>query len=75
GVRILGEDAGTLTHVHLRDLDVHDVNGSLTVGRDQGKCNAGILVDVVGSTTPTKFDDLLIEGCYVYSCQRSGIKI
>jgi hypothetical protein len=75
GVRILGEDAGTLSHIHLLDLEVHDVNGSLTTGRDQAKCNAGILLDVEGNTTPTSFDDVLIEDCSVYACQRSGIKL
>jgi hypothetical protein len=75
GVRVLGEDAGTLDHVHLLHLDVHDVNGSITDGRDQGKCNAGILFDVEGSTTPTLFNDVLIEGCSVYACERSGIKL
>jgi len=75
GIRVLGEDAGTLRHIYLRDLDVHDVNGSITVGRDQGKCNAGILFDVEGTTAPTSFDDVLIEGCNVHDCERSGIKL
>jgi len=75
GVRVLGQDVGTLHHIHLVNLEVHDVNGSLTVGRDQGKCNAGILFDVEAGSTPTHFDDLLIEGCYVHDCERSGIKL
>jgi len=75
GVRILGVDAGTLDHIYLKDLEVHDVNGSITVGRDGGKCNAGILFDVEGSSVPTNFNDILIEDCYVHDCQRSGIKL
>ncbi|NIM49680.1 MAG: hypothetical protein GTO22_10620, partial [Gemmatimonadales bacterium] len=71
---ILGEDGGKLTHVHLRDLDVHDVNGALHEGRDAGKCNAGILFDVIGDSEPTRFDDVLVEGCRVHTCDRSGIK-
>jgi hypothetical protein len=74
GVRVLGEDAGVLSHVHLRDLDVHDVNGHLLEGRDEGKCNAGILFDVLGRETPTWFDDVLIEQCQVHTCDRGGIK-
>ncbi len=74
GVRVLGEDAGTLDHIHLRNLDIHDVNGDMTTGRDGGKCNAGILVDVVGSTTPTRFNDVLIEGCFVHDLERTAIK-
>ena len=75
GVRVLGEDAGVLHHVYLRDLKVHDVNGSITNGRDQGKCNAGILFDVEGGSTPTHFNDVLIQGCYIHDCERSGIKL
>jgi len=74
GVRILGETGGRLSHIHLRSLDVHDVNGHNTDGRDAGKCNAGILFDVTGRERRTWFDDVVIEGCYVHQCDRSGIK-
>lgn len=74
GVRILGENAGALNHIYLRDLDVHDVNGHNTDGRDSGKCNAGILFDVMGLETRTWFDDVLVEGCCVHQCDRSAIK-
>jgi hypothetical protein len=74
GVRVLGENAGVLSHVHLRGLDVHDVNGANLDGRDGGKCNAGILFDVIGSDVRTNFHDVLIEGCHVHGCDRSGIK-
>jgi PKD repeat protein len=74
GVLLLGEDYGAINHIHLTDLDVHDVNGSDTEGRDQGKCNAGILVDILGTTVDTYFNDVLIEGCYVHDLDRTGIK-
>jgi PKD repeat protein len=75
GVRVLGEDVGTLNHIHLLDLEVHDVNGHMTIGGDKGKCNAGILVEVVGEATPSKFNDVLIEGCYVHDVSRTAIKM
>jgi len=75
GIAVLAEDAGTLNHVHVKDCVVHDVNGARLVGGDKGKCNAGILVDVYGDSVLTHFDDVLIEGCYVYSCDMSGIKV
>jgi PKD repeat protein len=75
GVRILGEEVGTLHHIHLLNLDVHDVNGDMTTGRDKGKCNAGILIDVVGASTPTKFDDVLVEGCSIHDLSRTALKI
>jgi len=74
GVRILGENAGTLSHVHLHGLEVHDVNGANLEGRDGGKCNAGILFDVIGHEVRTSFDGVLIQTCHVHDCDRSGIK-
>ena len=74
GVRILGEEAGTLQDIHLRGLDVHDVNGHNIEGRDTGKCNAGILFDVIGREVPTSFDDVLIDGCSVHEVDRTAIK-
>jgi hypothetical protein len=74
GVRVLGENVGALDHVHLRGLEVHDVNGANKEGRDGGKCNAGILFDVIGSSVRTHFNDVLIEGCHVRRCDRTGIK-
>jgi hypothetical protein len=74
GVRVLGENAGLLQHIHLRNLDVHDVNGHNTDGRDAGKCNAGILFDVIGRDVRTSFDDVVIEGCSVHEVDRTAIK-
>ena len=74
GVRILGTEVGQLNHIYLKTLNVHDVNGSITTGRNGGKCNAGILLDVEGTTTRTWFNDVLIEGCFVHYCDRGGIK-
>jgi len=74
GVRVLGERGGVLNHIHLRSLDVHGVNGDCHRGRDKGKCNAGILFDVIGDEVRTRFHDVLIEGCRLHGCDRSGIK-
>jgi hypothetical protein len=74
GVRILGEDAGTLDHIYVRWLWVHHVNGSLTEGEDHGDCNAGILFDVEGVSVPTNFNDVLIERCTVQDIDKTGIK-
>ncbi len=75
GVHVLAEDVGTVNHIYLLNLDVHDVNGHMTTGGDKGKCNGGILVDVVGAVTPTNYNDVLIDGCYVYDVSRTAIKI
>jgi hypothetical protein len=74
GVLVLGEDYGLLHHVYLRNLSVHDVNGAFDSGRDGGKCNGGIVFDVQGSAVRTRFHDVLIEGCSLRNCDRTGIK-
>jgi PKD repeat protein len=74
GVRVVAVDANTvLNHIHLKNLDIHDVNGSFTDGRDKGKTNAGILIDTQGPSR-CRFNDVLIEGCYIYACDRGAIK-
>jgi hypothetical protein len=72
GVRVLGQDGGMLDHVYLRDLDVHDVNGDLSE-LGYGEPTGGIVFDVLLGSVTTKFNDVLVEGCYVYDCDRSGI--
>ena len=68
GVRIVTEGFGTMRHIHLRDLFVHDVNGDLR--KEQEGC--GILFESRGRN-PSRFDDLLIENCRVVCTDRNGI--
>ncbi|WP_217594048.1 right-handed parallel beta-helix repeat-containing protein [Cohnella sp. GbtcB17] len=70
GVYVVGEDAGTLHAIHLRNLYVHRVKGDNT--KDAGG-SAGILVEVKGTTTETSFDDVVIENNRVSSVDRTGI--
>ncbi len=70
GMRVLASDFGTVHHIHLVDLEVHDVTGD-----SNDKDTGGILFDIVGTATATKFDDLLIDGCYVHHVTRTGISI
>ncbi|UCC69725.1 MAG: hypothetical protein JSV79_07495, partial [Armatimonadota bacterium] len=76
GVYVVGHEytPGVLNHIHLKDLVVHDVNGHDTDGRNLGKCNGGIIFDVWGCPISVRFNDVLVEGCYVYHVDRSGIK-
>jgi hypothetical protein len=66
GVRILSEGSGTMHHIHLNNLEVHDVNGDLHK-RTEG---CGIFFESKGSSC---FDDLLIEDCHVVRTDRNGI--
>ncbi|MFI6322845.1 right-handed parallel beta-helix repeat-containing protein [Nonomuraea sp. NPDC050556] len=70
GVRISAKDAGTLRHLVLEGVDVHDVSGDDSKDVDG---SAGITAWVEGGTVPTVFDDLRITGNTVTHADRSGI--
>jgi hypothetical protein len=71
GVRVRAWDFGTMRHIHLRNLFVHDVNGSL-IKKDQGEGH-GIVWENGGRRKPSRFDHLLIEGCRLLRTDRNGI--
>ncbi len=68
GVKVLANNFGTMNHIHLKNLYVHDVNGSL----DKGTEGCGIYFECKGAM-PSRFDDLLIEDCHVVRTDRNGI--
>ncbi len=69
-VWIEAQDIGTARHIHLQNLDIHDVNGQTQV---QDLESGGIIVRVTGSATPTKFDDVLIENNTFADVDSTGI--
>jgi len=69
GVRVRLEDFGTAHHIHLRDLFIHDVRGSVV--KSEG--GSGIHWVNGGSEVKSRFDDLLIEGCHLVRTDRNGI--
>jgi len=71
GVRVRAWDFGTMHHIHLKNLFVHDVNGSL-IKKDRGEGH-GIVWETGGKSQPSRFDDLLIEGCRLLRTDRNGI--
>jgi len=70
GVRLVAWDYGTVHHIHLRNLFVHDVNGSLRKNRGEGQ---GIVWENGGEAKLSRFDDLLIENCRLLRTDRNGI--
>ncbi|MFC4775726.1 CARDB domain-containing protein [Paenibacillus sp. GCM10023252] len=70
GVSIEAQDAGNLSHIYLRNLTIHDVNGLNT-----DKQNGGIWVHVFGTAVQTKIDDVRIENNTVYNTDRAGIVV
>ena len=68
GVRVVTDGFGTMRHIHLRHLFVHDVNGDLRKERE----GCGIYFESRGRNQ-SHFDDLLIEDCHVVRTDRNGI--
>jgi hypothetical protein len=72
GVYIKLENYGTGNYYRLTGLTVHNVKGDNT---KDGGGSSGIHFDVAGTTTQTKFNDVIVDGCTVYTTDRSGINM
>lgn len=73
GVYVAASEFGIVHHIYLKKLDVHDVKGLVGDG-DAEKRTAGIGFETTSDVTvPTRFDDLLIEGCNIYMIDNTGI--
>jgi hypothetical protein len=70
GVYLHLDNFGTAHHLVLRNLYIHDVNGS-NVKQEGG--GHGILWYVEGNTRKSRYDGLLIEECHLVRCDRNGI--
>src|SRR6185312_10685567 len=68
GVHIALENFGTATHIVVSGLYIHDISGT-----NEKKDNGGIIFSNNDSTTPSRFDDLLIENNIVWKVDRSAI--
>lgn len=71
GVYLLAKDVGTINHLYLKGLYVHDVNGdeATNVGG-----SAGINIAVGGTSVPTQYNDILVQNCTVRNTNRAGIR-
>jgi hypothetical protein len=69
GVYVLATNKGTVSCITLRNLVIHDVLGTYDFSNESG----GIYCNITGTSTITKFDSLLIEGCKVYNVDKIGI--
>jgi len=71
GVRVRAWDYGVMHNIRLKNLFVHDVNGSL-VKKDRGEGH-GIVWENGGQRVKSRFDGLLIESCRLARTDRNGI--
>lgn len=77
GVAAVAQDKGTLEHIYLDNLNVHDVNGNVY---DKHMNNGGIYFTVFkpnneALTGIPRYDDVKIENCKVDTVNRWGIAV
>lgn len=73
GVEITASNYGTVHHIHIKNMTIHDVKGIIGHEMD-AKRTAGIYVATLDDTqAPTRFDDVLIEGNTIFNIENQGI--
>jgi hypothetical protein len=73
GVLVAASNFGLVQHIYLKNLDIHDVKG-LPGQDDKNKRTAGIGIETTSDgSVPTRYDDVLIEGCTIYNVDNTGI--
>lgn len=77
GVAVVAQNAGTLHHIHLRELDIRHIHGNVY---DKHMNNGGIYFTAFkpadeAATGISRYDDILIEGCYLEDVYRWGIAV
>ena len=77
GVAVVAQNAGTIDHIVLDDLYVHDVKGNVY---DKHMNNGGIyftafMPENEAETGIAKYDDVIIENCTVENVSRWGIAL
>jgi poly(3-hydroxybutyrate) depolymerase len=73
GVLIAAANFGTVHHIHLKRLTIHHVKG-IVGDDDAAKRTAAIGIETADDASlATRFDDILIDGCTIYSVENTGI--
>lgn len=68
-ILVEAKNIGAVNQLHFINLEIHGVNGDIS-----DKDNGGIFLEIYkGDKTPTYFDDLLFENCYIHDVDRTGI--
>lgn len=72
GVHVDNSKSGTVNHIYLKNLWIHNIKGTVGADADDAaKRTGGIVIE--GTTTSTRFDDVLISGCTIDSVDETGI--
>jgi hypothetical protein len=70
GVFVHIEDYGTASHIHLKNLYIHDVNGTC---RKRDGASGGIRWQTRGEVKRSRLNGFLVENCHIVRCERDGI--
>ena len=77
GVAVVAKDKGVRHGITLRNLLIHDVHGNVY---DKHMNNGGIYMTALrpkceGATGVARYQDVTVEGCFVYQVSRWGIAV
>lgn len=74
GIRIEADniEGGVMNHIHIRDCVISDVYGTPTHHNNNGG-SAIYYYNIINTSTPSSFNDFVVERCHIYDCQRDGI--
>jgi hypothetical protein len=74
GVYLAADNCGTMHHLYVRNCYIHNIKGIVDQLSSAAKRTGGIIVETVrDTTTPTRFDDILIENCVIATVDNEGI--
>lgn len=72
GIKVECNEYGESKGIKLNNLYIHDVNGQMVKGNGRG-CGCGIFLWNGGTSTKSRFVDMIIENCHLKNCTRDGI--
>jgi len=72
GVKVAASNYGVVDHIYLQNLYIHHISGIIE-HTTEAKRTGGINFRVLYDTTPTRFNDILIENCEIVTVNGSGI--
>lgn len=74
GVEVTASNFGTVDHIYLRNLHIHDVRGIISGSDNNAKRTGGIYIATLAdNTTATRFNDVLVEDCIIHDVSNQGI--
>lgn len=73
GVFVTEQDLGTVNHIYLHNLMIHGINGLLDNSSVTARNNGGVFFQITGTTTPTHFNDILVDSCTIHDVDHTGM--